>query len=422
MKTDVVALILAGGRGSRLNLVAAKRAKPAVPFAGQYRIIDFTLSNAADSGIDHVGVLTQYRPTSLMEHLADGEAWGLSGLRASLQVLPPSLGRTSSDWYRGTADAVWQNIGFLRPLAPRDVVILSGDHIFRMDFRPMIERHRASGADLTIAGMDVPWEEAYRFGVMIADEQDNVVKFVEKTRDRVSNFANMGVYVFRREALLEELDRNCPHGLFDFGANVIPGMLGRRKIIAHRFAGYWRDVGTLGSYWAANMDALDPSTGLDLATWRIRTNPEGRGQVFQPPAFLAPGARVRNSLLSRGCIVEGEVEGSVLSPGVKVGKGARVVDSVVMHDGVIEPGAVVERAILDKDVRIGAGARVGRADARGGVNEHFPTHLSDGITVVGKGTAIPPRGAIGANCLVGAEAHVEHAAELRDLPDGGTVA
>lgn len=421
MKADVVALILAGGRGSRLNLVAAKRAKPAVPFAGQYRIIDFTLSNAADSGIDHVGVLTQYRPTSLMEHLADGEAWGLSGLRASLQVLPPSLGRTSVDWYRGTADAVWQNVGFLRPLAPRDVVILSGDHIFRMDFRPMIERHRASGADLTIAGMEVPWEETYRFGVMITDGDDNVVKFVEKTRERVSNFANMGVYVFRREALLEELDRNCPNGLFDFGANVIPGMLGRRKIIAHRFAGYWRDVGTLESYWAANMDALDPATGLDLDAWRIRTNPEGRGQVFHPPALLAPGARVRNSLVSRGCVIEGEVTGSVLSPGVKVGRGARVVDSVVMHDGVLEAGAVVERAILDKDVRVGAGARVGRADARGGVNEHFPTHLSDGITVVGKGTAIPAGGVIGANCLVGADAHLDHAAELRDLPDGGTV-
>ncbi len=422
MKTDVVALVLAGGRGSRLNLVAARRAKPAVPFAGMFRIIDFTLTNAMQSDIRHVGVLTQYRPTSLMEHLGDGEAWGLSGIRSSLQVLPPSLGRAHSDWYRGTADAVFQNVGLLRNLEPRDVLILSGDHIYSMDFRPMIARHRESGADLTIAAMEVPWEDVARFGVMTTDGADRVTRFVEKSPDRVSNLANMGIYVFRREVLLDELLRNCPEGRFDFGAHVIPGMLGRRKILAHRFSGYWRDVGTLGSYWSANMDALDPSTGLDLRTWRVRTNPAGRGQVFHGPARLLPGAEVRGSLVSRGCVIEGEVVGSVLSPGVWVGRGARVVDSVVMNDVDVGPGASVERAILDKDVTVGARARVGRADARGGCNDHFPTHLSDGITVVGKGTAIPAGAVIGANALIGNDLPESRLPELRDVPDGGTVA
>jgi glucose-1-phosphate adenylyltransferase len=357
-----------------------------------------------------------------MDHLGDGEAWGLSGVRSSLQVLPPSLGRAHSDWYRGTADAVYQNIGFLRNLEPRDVVILSGDHIYSMDFRPMIARHRESGADLTIAAMEVPWEEVSRFGGMVTDDDGNVVKFVEKSPERTSNLANMGIYVFRREALLEELHGNCPEGRFDFGAHVIPGMLGRRKILAHRYSGYWRDVGTLGSFWSANMDALDPASGLDLSAWRVRTNLDGRKQVFHPAAVLGARANVSNSLVSRGCIIEGEVVGSVLSPGVWVAPGARVVDSVVMHDCDIGPGASVERAILDKDVWVGSGARVGREDARGGCNDHFPTHLGDGITVVGKATAIPANAVLGANVLIGTEIGEDRLQELRNVPDGGTVA
>ena len=420
MRADVAALVLAGGRGSRLNLIAAKRAKPAVPFAGIYRIIDFSMSNAADSGISHVGVLTQYRPTSLMDHLADGEAWGLSGIRASLKVLPPSLGY-SAIWYRGTADAVWQNRSFLRPLDPRDVLILSGDHIFRMDFRPMIERHRALGADLTIAAMEVPWEEVSRFGAMVTDDDGRVVRFLEKSPDRVSNLASMGIYVFRTGVLLEELERNCPEGRFDFGAHVIPGMLSQRKVLAHRFEGYWRDVGTLRSYWEANLDALDPGTGLDLASWRIRTNPEGRRQVFHAPARIDAGAQVHRSLISRGCRIEGSVIGSVLSPGVRVARGAVVVDSVVMHDCEIGPGARVERSILDKDVRVGARARVGRADARGGANERFPSHLSDGISVVGKGTSLPAEAIVGANCLVGSLPADTDPAILARVPDGESV-
>jgi glucose-1-phosphate adenylyltransferase len=396
----MAAMLLAGGRGTRLNLIAAKRAKPAVPFAGTYRIIDFALTNAMASGVRHVGVATQYRPFSLMEHLGDGDSWGLSGIASCLTILPPSLGRDASDWYKGTADAVWQNQGFLRRIDPRYVLILSGDHIYHMDYRPMLERHKATGADLTVAAMEVPWEDTSRFGVMVADAEGRVTRFVEKSPERVSNLANMGIYIFSRDVLLDELRRHVPQGGYDFGANVIPGLLPRRKVVSYRFSGYWRDVGTLGSYWAANMDALDPATGLDLAAWRPRTNLEGRGQVFQRPAWLGPAASVSGSIVSRGCRIEGTVVDSVLSPGVVVGRRARVVRSVVMHDCAIGEDSVVANAILDKDVSIGAGTWLGREGASSGENRRYPTHLSGGISVVGKSTRVPPDLRIGTNVLI----------------------
>ncbi len=400
MMDRVVAMVLAGGRGTRLNLIAARRAKPAVPFAGAYRIIDFSMTNIMYSGIRRVGVLTQYRPTSLMEHLGDGESWDLSGPRSSLVLLPPQLGRVQSDWYRGTADAVFQNLPFLDRLHPEHVLILSGDHVYSMDYRPLIARHIEARADLTLATMEVPWEETARFGVVVTGSQGRVIRFVEKSPERVSNLANMGVYVFRYAALVEELMRHCPQGRHDFGAHVIPDMVDR-GVFAHRFHGYWRDVGTLNSYWEANLDTLDPQSGLDLRTWRVRTNQEGRGQVYHPPARIERGARVARSLVSRGCRIAGVVLDSVLSPGVVVEAGARVVGSVVMHDARIRRGAVVARAILDKDVEVGEGARVGRQDARDGCNARFPTHLRGGLAVVGKKTRIPPGRVIGANALVG---------------------
>lgn len=422
MKTELAALILAGGRGSRLNLIAARRAKPAVPFAGMYRIIDFTLSNVMASGVRHVGVLTQYRPTSLMEHLGDGESWDLSGRTASLKVLPPSLGRSDSDWYQGTADAVWQNVAWLRQVAPRNVLILSGDHVYSMDYRPMLEAHRDAGADLTIASMAVPWDQTDRFGVMVCDDRGHVTRFVEKSPERISNIANMGVYIFRSDVLVEELAANCRVGRHDFGAHVIPGMLGRRTVLAHPFSGYWRDVGTLDSYWSANMDALQPeSSGLDLFAWRVRTNMAGRGQIYHPPARLEAGGQVRDSLLGRGCVIAGEVRDSVLSPGVRVGPGACVVGSVILHDCTIEAGARVMRCILDKDVRVGAGAQVGRSDCFDGANHAFPSHLAGGITVVGKGTSVPGGIRIGANVLVGPGLREDRFQGRTEVPDGASL-
>lgn len=414
----IVAMVLAGGRGSRLNLIAARRAKPAVPFAGAYRIIDFTMTNIMYSELRYVGVLTQYRPTSLMEHLGDGEAWGLAGPRSSLAVLPPQLGRAESDWYRGTADAIYQNLWFLDRFRPDHVLVLSGDHIYSMDYRPLIAHHLEARADLTIAVIEVPWEETPRFGVLVTAGDGRVVRFVEKSRERISNLANMGVYVFRYAALVEELKRNCPHGHYDFGADIIPNMLDR-PVFAHRFSGYWRDVGTLNSYWEANLDALDPKSGLDLLAWKTRTNQEGRGQIYHPPARLEKTARLERSLVSRGCRIAGTVISSVLSPGVVVERGATVVESVIMHDCIIRRGAVVARCVLDKDVEVGERAQIGSPEPKAGANSRFPTHLWGGLTVVGKQTRIPPGRRVGANALVGdglGPEYLEH-----DVPDGESV-
>jgi len=419
MSHRVVAMLLAGGKGSRLNLIAAKRAKPAVPFAGLFRIIDFTLTNVMQSGIRHVGVMTQYRPTSLMEHLGDGESWDLSGRASRLKVLPPHIGHGGSDWYKGTADAVFQNLRFLDNLQPDHVLVLSGDHIYHMRYDEMLEQHVSTRADLTMAALEVPWEDTSRFGVMVTAGQGEVTRFVEKSPERVSNLANMGVYLFRYSTLVDEVRRHCPEGRYDFGAHVIPDMLERRRVYAHRFQGYWRDVGTLDSYWAANMDALDSHSGLDLDRWRVRTNLEGRGQVFHPPVTIDGEARVSNSLVSRGCRIQGTVKDSVLSPGVQVMPGAVVQGSVVMHDCVIGEGARVQRAILDKDVVVGNRTRLCRPDVTDGANVDFPSHLSGGITVVGKGTRFPAGRTIGANVLVGTG--LDEEAFPTDVPDGQSV-
>jgi glucose-1-phosphate adenylyltransferase len=417
----MAAMLLAGGKGTRLNLIATKRAKPAVPFGGVYRIIDFTLTNAMLSGIRHVGVLTQYRPTSLMDHLGDGEAWDLHGRNSTLSILPPSLGTSASDWYKGTADAVYQNLAFLRRLDPRYVIILSGDHIYHMDYRPMLAHHKHAGADLTIASMEVPWEEVARFGVMERAPDGRVVRFIEKSTERISNLANMGIYIFNGDVLIDELERTVPGGGYDFGANVIPGMLERRRVQAYDFRGYWKDVGTLSSYWTANLAVLEPATsGLDLAAWRTRTNLQGRRQVGHPPAWFGPRAAVSGALVSRGCRVDGQVTGSVLSPGVVVGRGARVAGSVIMHDCTIEPGAVVSNCILDKDVTVGAGTQLGREHVGTGANRRFPTHLSGGISVVGKGSHLPGGLKIGVNVLIGADVGPDRFGG-EDVPDGASV-
>jgi glucose-1-phosphate adenylyltransferase len=402
MDRRVVAMILAGGRGSRLNIIARKRAKPAVPFGGIYRIIDFTMTNVMRSEVRHLGVLTQYRPTSLMEHLGDGESWDFHGLRATFSILPPRMGQSSTDWYKGTADAVFQNLDFLEEQKPDIVLILSGDHIYNMDYRPMIKWHLETKADLTIAGMKVRWDEVGRFGTMVLDGSLQVQTFLEKVQQSPSNTANMGVYCFNYETLAQELQNNCPKGRYDFGADVIPDMLKRRKVVAFMFDGYWRDVGQLNSFWEANQDALNPKSGLDLWSWKVRTNLEGRGQIYHPPAIMEEGAKVQNSLVSRGCVIKGVVRDSILSPGVVVEKEAMVVSSVIMHDCKIGKGAMVARAILDKDVVVGERAKIGSSNPDGGCNKRFPTHLWRGLVVIGKKTEVPANCTIEPNCIVGA--------------------
>ncbi len=414
-------MLLAGGAGSRLNILASQRAKPAVPFGGAYRIIDFALSNVMHAGLERVGLCTQYKPFSLTDHVKNGEPWDLVGRDRGVRVLPPHTGEADSDWYKGTADAVYQNLWFMEDHRPAKVLILSGDHIYKMDYEAMIRAHERAGAALTLAALPVPWEETHRFGVMIADAEGWVTGFEEKKRDASSNLASMGVYVFDYAVLLDELRSivGTKTG-FDFGKDIIPSMLGRRRLLCHRFEGYWRDVGTIKSYIEANLDCLDPSSGLDLSSWQVCTNAESVGQGDRPPVFVGSGARLGNCLVARGCRIEGEIENSVLFPGVRVAAGASVRDSVVMHDTSIGRGARIRHAVLDKQVQVGEGCVIGEGDATV-VNRLSPTHLDCGSTVLGKGARVPAGVSVGRNCIVHPGVDLERLASRR-LEDGETAA
>ena len=420
MKNErTLVMLLAGGRGSRLNILAAHRAKPAVPFGGLYRIIDFALSNVMLSKLRYVGVLTQYRPSSLMNHLADGSSWDLAGHTAKLKILPPYQGREDFDWYSGTSDAVYQNLALIRRYKPKRVLILSGDHIYNMNYREMLHCHDRNDAVATIAAMPVPWEETHRFGILVPDDDGRLVRFQEKPKtDAFSNLASMGIYVFDADVLVEELIRTHESGGNDFGGHLIPGLLERSdRIFIHPFEGYWRDVGTLDSYWQANMDLLDPASGVDLTGWKARTNMDYESLHAMPPSWVAPDAELDRSVVSPGCRLEGRVSRSVLSPGVVVEAGAVVEDSVIMHRTVIRAGARVIRAVVDKHVEIGRDARVGSRDEGAPVNVQDPDHLSTGITVVGKNVKIAAGARLGANVIV----HPDVDVPPGDVPHGATI-
>jgi len=417
---DTLVMLLAGGVGSRLNILASRRAKPAVPFGANFRVIDFTLSNVMHSGLARVGLLTQYKPFSLMDHVGSGEPWDLVGRERGIKVLPPHTGEADSDWYKGTADAAYQNLWFMEDYRPDKVLILSGDHIYRMDYERMIAAHEAAGADLTIAAMQVPWEDAHRFGVMVTDADSWIVDFQEKATNARSNLASMGIYVFNYRVLVEELRRvvAAKRG-YDFGKDVIPRMLGSRRLLCFPFEGYWRDVGTIRSFLDANLDCLQPTSGLDLTKWEVCTRPNEKGSGDRPPVRVHQGAVVQAALIARGCIIEGEVVNSVLFSGVHVGKGARVRNSVIMHDTVLGDHATVDDAVLDKGVEVGPGCTLGVGDVSV-ANRAFPTHLFCGITVIGKQAALPAGCRIGRNCLVYPGVRLAgHAA--REVPDGETV-
>ena len=359
MKKECIAMLLAGGQGSRLYVLTGEMAKPAVPFGGKYRIIDFPLSNCINSGIDTVGVLTQYRPLELNSYIGSGQPWDLDGSTGGVHILPPYQGSKGGTWYKGTANAIYQNIGFIDLYDPDYVVILSGDHIYKMDYSKMVERHKAAGAACTISVMEVPWAEASRFGIMAVDGEDMITEFAEKPKEPKSNLASMGIYVFSWKALRRYLteDEANPNSENDFGKNVIPAMLNNgERMAAYRFEGYWKDVGTLESLWDANMDMLSAGSGLALLdeSWPIYAR-----SVYAPPAFLGSVSQVRHSAINRGCVLEGTVENSVLAPNVVVGKGARVSYSVLMPGTVVAPGAVVEYAILGENCRIGENCHVG---------------------------------------------------------------
>lgn len=375
------AVILAGGEGSRLGILTAKRTKPAVPFAGRYRIIDFALSNCVNSGFFDLMILAQYRPHSLIEHIGAGGPWDLNReIWGGIRVYQPYRSREDADWYVGTADAVQQNFLFIKDRRPDIVVILSGDHIYRMNYRELVKAHVEAGAEVTLATIEVTPEEQSRFGMVQTNEGGWATLFVEKPKEPMPGTGNMGVYVFNYEALDRVLleDRSMPESAHDFGKDILPRMISRgEKVFTWPYRGYWRDVGTLESYWDAHMDLLSDPPAYDLNDlgWLIRTRSEMRA-----PARIGK-ATIVDSLVTNGCVIDGDaiVERSVLSPGVRVGRGAVVRESIVLNDCVIGKGAVVERAIIDKGAVIGAGARVGSMEAV----------LPPQLAVVGKGSTLP---------------------------------
>ncbi len=415
MVKPVMAVILAGGEGERLSILSSVRAKPAVPFGGKYRIIDFTLSNCVNSGIQHVMVLTQYNPRSLNDHIGVGRPWDLDRSTGGVKLLQPYVRRGRvAEWYRGTADAVLQNLNVIEHDAGDTVLVLAGDHIYKMDYTPFLAAHRRHRADVTIAVRRVPLSEASRMGILALDDQERVTEWQEKPKQPKSDLASMGVYVFSKRALRRFLSADRP----DFGADIVPAMLeAGGRVYGYRFDGYWQDVGTVQSYWAANMALLEDNPELDLydREWLIHTRSEERA-----PAKVGPTAQVHRSLISHGCVINGTVVNSVLSPGVRVDVGAVVRDSILMFDTVVRSGAVVDRAILDKEVTVGQGAIVGDGPDFETPNKAKPGRLTTGITVVGKQSVVPRGARLGRNVRVGGQVRSSDFA-TRTVRSGGTV-
>ncbi|MFI5225678.1 MAG: glucose-1-phosphate adenylyltransferase subunit GlgD [Candidatus Limnocylindrales bacterium] len=410
-----MAVILAGGEGERLSILSSVRAKPAVPFGGKYRIIDFSLSNCVNSDIDNVVVLTQYNPRSLNDHIGLGRPWDLDRNNGGVKMLQPYISRGRvAEWYRGTADAVLRNINVIEHDSSDTIVILAGDHIYKMDYQPFVAAHRSRRADVTIAVRRVPLADATRMGILAMDESYHVTEWQEKPKQPKSDLASMGVYVFSKRALRRWLTEERT----DFGSHVIPAMIeGGARVFGYHFDGYWQDVGTIQSYWEANMALLEDAPELDLydKDWLIHTRSEERA-----PARVGSTSQVHRSLISHGCVINGTVVNSVLSPGVRVEVGAVVRDSIVMFDSVIRSGAVVDRAILDKEVVVGPGSIVGEGVDLTTPNRQEPARLFTGITVVGKRAIIPRGVRIGRNVKIGGDVRTSDFA-TRVVRSGATV-
>ena len=404
----VVTMILAGGQGDRLSVLSEERAKPAVIFAGRYRIIDFALSNCVNSGITKVGVLTQYRPRSLNDHIGIGRPWDLDRTGGGVSLLQPYLGSEASDWYSGTADAVYQNLYYLEESKADLVLLLAGDHVYKMPYDDLMAYHRSQQVDVTIPVYAVPWEDASRFGTLFLDEDDLVTAFDEKPEHPRSNLISMGIYLFNKNVLIESLLRDAENdeSEHDFGHDIVPMLVDdpATRVAGYRFTDYWRDVGTIESYYQANMDLLEdlPDFNLYDPESRIRTRITG-----YPPAKIGRNAMVRQSLIELGCIINGRVEHSVLSPGVFVEEGAVVRDSIIFDDTRIEAGAVIDRSIIDKEVIIGRDCEIGQGDDWS-ANMERPDIVYCGISIVGKRARVPDGIRIGRNCVVGPGVTVPH--------------
>ena len=404
----MIAMLLAGGQGSRLGVLTSKMAKPAVAFGGKYRIIDFPLSNCINSGVDTVGVLTQYQPLRLNSHIGIGIPWDLDRNIGGVTILPPYEKSSNSEWYTGTANAIYQNLSYMESYNPEYVLILSGDHIYKMDYEVMLDFHKAHNADISIAVMPVPMEEASRFGIVITDENSKITEFQEKPEHPKSNLASMGIYIFTwkvlKEALLALKDQsNC-----DFGKHVIPYCHDKgNKLVAYEYNGYWKDVGTLASYWEANMELIDiiPEFNLYEEFWKIYTSSE-----IIPPQYVSSDAVIERSIIGDGTEIYGEIHNSVIGAGVTIEKGAVVKDSIIMKGTVIEAGSRIEKAIIAENSVIGENAVLGEGEEV--PNKMKPNVYSFGLVTIGEGTVVPPGVTIGKNTAVSGKTVPE------DYPDG----
>lgn len=417
-RNEMMAMLLAGGQGSRLGILTMDKAKPAVAFGGKYRIIDFPMSNCVNSGVDTVGVLTQYQPLTLNAHIGIGVPWDLDRVNGGVSILAPHMreGEIGS-WYSGTANAIYQNIDYIDSCNPEYVLILSGDHIYKMDYAAMLKYHKENNADATIAVLEVPMEDASRFGIMNADENDKIYEFEEKPEHPKSNLASMGIYIFTwsnlRKALIED---EKIHPDSDFGKHIIPKMLGENQsLYAYRFKDYWKDVGTIESYWAANMELIKtlPEFNLYEDFWKVYTKSD-----YQPPQYTGDNASIKTSIVSEGAQIYGSIEHCVISKNVTIEEGAVVKDSIIMEGCVIGKNAVLDRVIVDQNTVIGDNVKMGLWDNI--PNEQKPKIYNTGITVIGSDTVVPDNIEIGKNCVVYGKTTAEDYSESK-LPSGQSV-
>lgn len=408
IKKEMIAMLLAGGQGSRLGVLTSNLAKPAVAFGGKYKIIDFPLSNCINSGVDTVGVLTQYRPLRLNQHIGIGIPWDLDRNIGGVTVLPPYEKSDNSEWYTGTANAIYQNLEFIGYYNPEYVLILSGDHIYKMDYENMLEYHKSCDADITLATYQVPWEEASRFGVVITDENNVISEFEEKPANPRSNKASMGIYIFSWKVLREALVKMKDQPECDFGKHIIPYCHSNgKKICAYDFKGYWKDVGTLGSYWEANMELVDivPEFNLYEEFWKIYTKTDAI-----PPQYIDASGRVSRCIIGEGTEVYGDVENSVIGSGVTIEKGAVIRNSIIMNNATIGENAYMDKAIIAENVKIGKDAKLGIGEEA--VNEFKPQIYSFGLVTIGENSVVPDGVTIGKNTAISGVTTPE------DYPDG----
>lgn len=399
IKKEMIAMLLAGGQGSRLGVLTQKVAKPAVSFGGKYRIIDFPLSNCINSGVDTVGVLTQYQPLRLNAHIGIGIPWDLDRNVGGVTVLPPYEKSIGSDWYTGTANAIYQNLEYMENYNPEYVLILSGDHIYKMDYEVMLEYHKANNADVTIAAMQVPIEEASRFGIVITDDNNRISEFEEKPENPRSNLASMGIYIFSWQVLKDALIKLSEEPGCDFGKHIIPFCHSAgKRIFAYEYNGYWKDVGTLGSYWEANMELIDiiPEFNLYEEYWKIYTKSD-----IIPPQYISENSKIERSIIGEGTEIYGEVSNSVIGAGVTIGEGAIIKDSIIMKGSVIGAGAVVDKAIIAEDVTVGEGAVLGEGEMA--PSKYDPKVYQFDLVVVGERSTIPGKVRIGRNTAISGE-------------------